>query len=208
MVKKTITGRLVINDALEMIWSGFAGWPTEVTLLRGGWSGGEQYTVVTAEDGAKADGTELVAEVQALVDAYDGLDFSGELYLSFPGAGPVQKVVVTSERRAVLVHAIVHWPDELCPAVDRKQPHLMPVFSDRGFARLPAVLGDHCGEPSPASAVEVFESSAAEGTFLWLKVTQPEDLNDPGSAPREVILHLRDEAALKVSDQIRFLLSN
>ncbi|MBS1722550.1 MAG: hypothetical protein JSS66_06025 [Armatimonadetes bacterium] len=80
------------------------------------------------------------------------------------------------------------------------------VPSDRGFNRFPAIPGSY-GDGDSYGGVQVYESSAASGPHLWLKVTEPgiarEDQKDTTAT-----LHLSLENALTLRDQIEWLIAN
>lgn len=98
-----IYGRLVIHGALTMGWQGFVGWPDGIRLLQAKIPGGAMHTEVSGIDGVEGTGSELVGEVQAIVDAFGQLPFTGELMIDATGKGPGEKVSVTTDRRAVLI---------------------------------------------------------------------------------------------------------
>lgn len=77
--------------------------------------------------------------------------------------------------------------------------HLTAVRSNRGFDSLPGIPGAYGGE------ARVYESSAASGPHLWLHVEVPADLNEPAGPTVEATLHLTAEDAVKLSEQLRFL---
>lgn len=74
------------------------------------------------------------------------------------------------------------------PPADQGE-HLAAKTSERGFDHYPALPGAYGGE------VEVYESSAASGPHVWLKVTD---------SP----LHLRAENATKLAEQLLALVAN
>lgn len=80
--------------------------------------------------------------------------------------------------------------------------HLTEKQSDRGFTSLPPIPGTYGGEAL------VYESSAASGPHLWLKVQVPASLNEPDGPAVETIFHLDAEDAWKLADQIRHLVRN
>jgi hypothetical protein len=97
---------------------------------------------------------------------------------------------------------------ERLPQIFETNPpeHLTVVKSDRGFSRLPLIPGDYGGD------AQVYESSSAEGPHLWLKVTEPEDLNAHAAGKdtpmKECHLHLPLENAAKLRDQLTWLIDN
>lgn len=76
--------------------------------------------------------------------------------------------------------------------------HLVHENSYRGFARLPPIPSAYGGDAS------VYESSAVE-PHVWLKVQCPSDLNDPASEPVEAVAHLTLENALRVAQQLHWM---
>jgi hypothetical protein len=66
--------------------------------------------------------------------------------------------------------------------------HLATETSERGFDRYPAIPGAYGGE------VSIYESSAASGPHVWLKVT-------------ESPLHLTAENATKLAEQLLALVA-
>lgn len=80
--------------------------------------------------------------------------------------------------------------------------HLMPQYSDRGFARLPAIDG------GPGETVRVYESSAALSPHLWLQLDVPTNRNDPFGEHHAVPIHLTVEAARQLAEQIQHLAAN
>lgn len=77
--------------------------------------------------------------------------------------------------------------------------HLTVVTSERGFARLPSIPSAYGGD------VAVYESSAASGPHIWLKLDTPVDLNDPAGPHQESFAHLTAADAAKLADQLRLL---
>lgn len=71
--------------------------------------------------------------------------------------------------------------------------HLWPIWTDRGFKHMPTL------RPSTGEEVKVFESSMAEGPYVWLTVKRSED---------EATVHLTLGDAAKVRDQLDFLIHN
>lgn len=69
--------------------------------------------------------------------------------------------------------------------------HLEVTRSERGFARLPEIPGGHGGN------VAAYESSAASGPHVWLRVVE----NGGGAATA----HLTAENAWRLADQLRAL---
>jgi hypothetical protein len=79
--------------------------------------------------------------------------------------------------------------------------HLIVTTSDRGFDCLPPIPSDYGGQ------VEVYESSAAIGPCVWLSATAPVDLNEQDGPRHRVPIHLTAEDALRLADQLRFLVA-
>lgn len=79
--------------------------------------------------------------------------------------------------------------------------HLEVEVTSRGFKHTAPVPSEYGGY------VKVYESSAASGPHLWLSVTCPSDLNDPGSEPIEAIAHLKLESAENLVEQIDHLIT-
>jgi len=80
--------------------------------------------------------------------------------------------------------------------------HLTPIRSDRGFVHLPEIHGTN-GE-----SVWVYESSAASGPNIWLKVTSPADRNRPDGPVVDAVAHLSIDEARKVAEQIIMVCDN
>lgn len=86
--------------------------------------------------------------------------------------------------------------------------HLVPVRSDRGFARLPAIPSTYGGD------VRVYESSSAEHHRIWLAAKAPSDMNlwarygddtayeAAGGQWVDAHAHLDVEEAVKLAEQI------
>ena len=73
--------------------------------------------------------------------------------------------------------------------------HLEPIWTDRGFKHMPAIQGRDEDE-----VVKVYESSAADGPHVWLRVE--EDRVSYASA------HLTLEHAAELRDQLDYLIRN
>jgi hypothetical protein len=69
--------------------------------------------------------------------------------------------------------------------------HLTVTTSDRGFRYLPVIRGEYGDE-----WVRVYESSAASGPHVWLRVREDEPV------------HLTVENAVKLAEQLQFLVAN
>lgn len=77
-----------------------------------------------------------------------------------------------------------------------------PTRSDRGlayFEPVPSVYGGHA---------RVYESSAASGPHVWLKVESPVDLNEPDGPTQEGVAHLTLEDAEKLGKQLLWFVEN
>jgi hypothetical protein len=73
--------------------------------------------------------------------------------------------------------------------------HLTVVTSDRGFDHLPLVPSEYGGH------VSVYESSAASGPHLWLRVAE----DAPGRRQNETTVHLTAENAWRLAEQLQKL---
>lgn len=71
--------------------------------------------------------------------------------------------------------------------------HLHATRTDRGFEHMPPIPNRDGGE------VRVYESSAADGPHLWLRVR---------GRTGEGLAHLTAEDAWKVADQLRWLVEH
>jgi len=80
--------------------------------------------------------------------------------------------------------------------------HLTSKRSNRGFTRLPAIPGAYGGEAT------AYESSAASGPHLWLSIKEPVDANRPGGPMVEATLHLTADNAVKLAEQLQYLVAN
>ncbi len=76
------------------------------------------------------------------------------------------------------------------------------TFSDRGFMRFPPVPSQYGGE------VHVYESSAAMGPHIWVRVVCPSNLNDRASDPVEAVAHLTMEDAIVLRKQLKKLIKH
>lgn len=79
----------------------------------------------------------------------------------------------------------------------RTPDHLVVTRSDRGFDRMPAI-------PGRRAWVEVYESSAASGPHVWVKVTEKADEHEYADAHA----HLTAEAAWQLADQLRAIVEH
>lgn len=77
-----------------------------------------------------------------------------------------------------------------------------PTVTERGFQRHAPILSSYGGH------VEVYESSAASGPHIWLRVESPADLNNPLGPSVEGIAHLTLEDATLLRDQLTQLIDN
>jgi hypothetical protein len=77
-----------------------------------------------------------------------------------------------------------------------------PTVTARGFAHHAPVPSEYGGE------VTVYESSAASGPHLWLRVESPVDLNQPEGEMLEGVAHLTLENAELLRDQLTHLIDN
>ena len=83
-----------------------------------------------------------------------------------------------------------------------REEHLRPARSDRGFARLPVITGTYPG------IIQTYESSGASRPQVWVKVTQPTDLNKPEGPWHDATVHLTVEAATQFAEQLLFLVEH
>jgi hypothetical protein len=79
--------------------------------------------------------------------------------------------------------------------------HLTPTVSERGFTRLPPIVGAYGG------TVRVYESSAAIGPHIWLAVNEDASSRVDQMAA-EAHSHLTVEAAGQLADQLRWLIDH
>lgn len=98
---------------------------------------------------------------------------------------------LTPEQEAVVA--------ELSSRILQTPGHLRVITSDRGFNRLPPIPSLYGG------SVRVYESSLATQAAIWLTAEAPANLNHPEGPRVEAPIHLSVEDALKLADQIRFL---
>jgi len=98
------------------------------------------------------------------------------------------------------------WGWGMVLGVEKMPDHLVPTMTDRGFLHLPPIEGFHAGRPD--GKVRVYESSAASGPHIWVNVEG--DYVTPGSVQRgvDVSIHLPLEDALKLAEQIKWLVKN
>lgn len=80
--------------------------------------------------------------------------------------------------------------------------HLQVETSDRGFGRLPAIPGAYGGQ------VRTYESSAASGPHLWLQIKIPAGAMATQSEAEEATLHLTADNAVKLAEQLQFLVAH
>ncbi len=76
------------------------------------------------------------------------------------------------------------------------------IITDRGFKGFDSVPSTHGG------GVRVYESSAADAPHIWLAAESPEDLNRPGGLLRHTSAHLRLEDAVRLRDQLTYLIEH
>jgi hypothetical protein len=74
-----------------------------------------------------------------------------------------------------------------------------PTYTDRGFARMPAVASTYGG------SVRVYESSAAIGPHIWLQAEGLDGLRGPHAS---VPIHLTLADATVLRDQLTSLIEN
>jgi hypothetical protein len=87
------------------------------------------------------------------------------------------------------------------PAGETASDHLTPVMTDRGFQHMPKVQAVHGGQPS--GTVQVYESSAASGPYIWLEVIEQE-----GHEVKMALAHLPLDEAVKLRQQLSYLTTN
>lgn len=75
-------------------------------------------------------------------------------------------------------------------------------FSDRGFAQFDDIPSD-CG-----GFIRAYESSSAEGAYIWVRTACPKDLNDPEGPTIEAVVHLEMSDAIKLWNQLGWLINN
>lgn len=75
-------------------------------------------------------------------------------------------------------------------------PHLRVTVTDRGFTHQPPMNSTYGG------TVRVYESSAADGAHVWLRVQEPSDLNRRDSRLQEVSAHLTTDDAWRLAEQL------
>lgn len=78
--------------------------------------------------------------------------------------------------------------------------HLVPIMSNRGFARLPPIDGINYG-----AQVRVYESSNAEVAAIWLKAVESPHTRSAADWPGDATVQLTMEAAVKLAEQILWL---
>jgi hypothetical protein len=87
------------------------------------------------------------------------------------------------------------------------QDYLQVTTSDRGLDQLPPILGSY-GDRLTGSSVRVYESSSARGPHVWLCAEAPVDLNRPDGLKVEASVHLTEENAWHLAEQIMYLVRN
>jgi hypothetical protein len=93
------------------------------------------------------------------------------------------------------------WFDSIDKPVE-ETPDVEPAYNDRGFkhyAPIPSRYGGH---------IRVYESSLADSPHIWVMVTAPVDLNNPGGETHEAPAHLALENAIRLRDQLTHLIDN
>ena len=80
--------------------------------------------------------------------------------------------------------------------------HLVPTKSDRGFTRLPPIIGNYGGD------AQVYESSGASRPLVWLAVRESPEGTRPRGGPAEVSVHLTADDAWRLADQLRWLVEH
>jgi hypothetical protein len=80
--------------------------------------------------------------------------------------------------------------------------HLTVETSDRGFDSLPPIPSEYGGN------ICVGESSAASAPHIWLWAECPVNLNDPSGPTMEAAMHLTCENAVRLAEQLTFLVKN
>lgn len=68
--------------------------------------------------------------------------------------------------------------------------------SDRGFKQGHQIESDYGG------MIRAYESSAAEGPHVWVRIECPIDLNEPQGPMTDAVVHLTLENAIKLRDQL------
>lgn len=81
---------------------------------------------------------------------------------------------------------------------DEVPEHLRTHTTDRGFDHMPEIPSGYGG------SVRVYESSNAEGPHIWVKVEE----SMRGGVPSTSFAHLKAEDAVKLAEQIMFLVAN
>lgn len=81
--------------------------------------------------------------------------------------------------------------------------HLTPHISDRGFKYMPEIHGTYAS--THGDYIRVYESSAADAPHVWLNVSS--ELADK-IAGGGATLHLTTDDALKLADQLQFLVTH
>lgn len=76
--------------------------------------------------------------------------------------------------------------------------HLEPVKTDRGFSHLPPITDGY------GSSVHVYESSAADGPHVWVKIRE-EQTTPRGGRTAEICAHLTMEELVKLGEQIEWM---
>lgn len=76
--------------------------------------------------------------------------------------------------------------------------HLEPVKTDRGFSHLPPITDGY------GSSIHVYESSAASGPHVWVKIRE-ESVTPRGGKTTEICVHLSMEDLVKLGEQIEWM---
>lgn len=93
-------------------------------------------------------------------------------------------------------------PGKALAGDERMSDHLTPRLGRNGrLVSLPPIPG------GPGEEIEVQESSASSGPHIWLISSEPVVSDPPGSRMR-CRIHLTAENALRLSDQLRWLVDN
>lgn len=77
-----------------------------------------------------------------------------------------------------------------------------PQYSERGFKFFGPVPSTYGGD------VRVYESSAAAGPHVWLRITCPASLNEPDGPTIEAVAHLTRVDATLLRDQLTYLIEH
>lgn len=74
-----------------------------------------------------------------------------------------------------------------------------PTFSARGFAHMDAL------DCSYGGTIRAYESSAADSPHVWINILQGPRIE---AKPGEAVAHLSLETALRLRDQLTYLIDN